>query len=269
MDIINTPAADAADHPPLSEEQVISNLQQESDLSDQYYAAWWLGRMRSRHPQTVPLLLKTLQTFQEHPDDQDRRGVALNAIRSLGWLQETSTSDILSSLLQSNDYGIREAAARSLGSMQAPNAVKALCSLLASGPTIAGQERPNSALLQEPCEAILEALGSIGSNGADVLKVIRPFCNHARALIRSAACRAMLQLTQDGQWAQQLEQLLNDPTPLVRRGALLDLGATGWLPSLPAIQATAAENSLKLVALRGLAEQSGDSKVLDAMDSLL
>ena len=113
MDIINTPAADAADHPPLSEEQVISNLQQESDLSDQYYAAWGLGRMRSRHHQTVPLLLKTLQTFQEHPDDQDRRGVALNAIRSLGWLQETSTSDILSGLLRSNDYGIREAAARS------------------------------------------------------------------------------------------------------------------------------------------------------------
>lgn len=269
MDLINSLPAATDDTPPLSEEQVIRNLRQESDLSDQYYAAWWLGRMRSRHPQTVPLLLKTLTALEDHPLDQDRRGVALNAIRSLGWLQDTSTSHILSSLLQSNDYGIREAAARSLGSMQASNAVEALCSLLASGPTIAGQELPNSALLQEPCEAILEALGSIGSNGADVLNVIRPFCNHARALIRSAACRAMLQLTQDGRWAQQLEQLLNDPTPLVRRGALLDLGATGWLPSLPAIQATAAENSLKLVALRGLAEQSGDSNVLDAMDSLL
>ena len=269
MDLINTSPADTDDIPPLSEEQVISNLQQESDLSDQYYAAWWLGRMRSRHPQAVPLLLKTLRALQDDPVDQDRRGVALNAIRSLGWLQDTSTAEILSSLLQSNDYGIREAAARSLGSMQASNAVEHLCCLLASGPDIAGQERSNSALLQEPCEAILEALGSIGINGSEVLNVIHPFSNHPRALIRSAACRAMLQLTQDGQWAEQLEQLLNDPTPLVRRGALLDLGATGWLPSLPAIQATAAENSLKLVALRGLAEQSGESKVLDAMDSLL
>ncbi|MDG2215241.1 MAG: HEAT repeat domain-containing protein [Synechococcus sp. cluster2_bin.235] len=269
MDLINSSPAATDDTPPLSEEQVIRNLRQESDLSDQYYAAWWLGRMRSRHPQTVPLLLKTLTALEDHPLDQDRRGVALNAIRSLGWLQDTSTSHILSNLLQSNDYGIREAAARSLGSMQASNAVEGLCALLASGPGIAGQERSHSAFLQEPCEAILEALGSIGSKGSEVVTVIRPFCDHPRALIRSAACRAMLQLTQDGRWAQQLEQLLNDPTPLVRRGALLDLGATGWLPSLPAIQATAAENSLKLVALRGLAEQSGDSNVLDAMDSLL
>ena len=107
MDLINTSPADTDDIPPLSEEQVISNLQQESDLSDQYYAAWWLGRMRSRHPQAVPLLLKTLRALQDDPVDQDRRGVALNAIRSLGWLQDTSTAEILSSLLQSNDYGIR------------------------------------------------------------------------------------------------------------------------------------------------------------------
>ena len=37
--------------------------------------------------------------------------------------------------------------------------------------------------------------------------------------------------------------------PLIRRGVLLDLGATGWMPALPAIQAAAAENSLKLGCL--------------------
>ena len=79
----------------------------------------------------------------------------------------------------------------------------------------------------------------------------------------------MLQITGDERWASELEQLLLHPEPLVRRGALLDLGATGWTASLPAIEAAAVENSLKLVALRGLAEQSGDSSILDAMDSLL
>ena len=56
---------------------------------------------------------------------------------------------------------------------------------------------------------------------------------------------------------------------LVRRGALLDLGATGWTAAVPTIRAAAVEPSLKLVALRGLAETSGDSQVLDVMDALL
>ena len=59
----------------------------------------------------------------------------------------------------------------------------------------------------------------------------------------------------------------------VRRAALMDLGATGWYPALDAISNTLAENSLKLIALRGLAEQADnpapDEAVLDAMDALL
>jgi phycocyanobilin lyase alpha subunit len=50
---------------------------------------------------------------------------------------------------------------------------------------------------------------------------------------------------------------------------LLDLGASGWTAALPAIEDASVEASLKLVALRGLAEQSGDIKVLDVMDRLL
>ena len=45
---------------PLSESQVIQNLRQREDPSAQYYAAWWLGKMRSRHPDAIPLLLDTL-----------------------------------------------------------------------------------------------------------------------------------------------------------------------------------------------------------------
>jgi phycocyanobilin lyase alpha subunit len=66
----------------------------------------------------------------------------------------------------------------------------------------------------------------------------------------------------------------------------MDLGAAGWRPALEPIAATLAENSLKLIALRGLVENgvqsqspspsqspaSGDAAteaVLAAMDALL
>ena len=254
---------------PLSEEQVIANLRQTEDVSAQYYAAWWLGKMRSRHPQAVGLLLDTLPALSQVPVDPERRGVALNAIRALGMLQDAPALGALLPLLQSSDYTVREEAARSLGLHRAVEAVNPLCRLIAGGPEQAGREQPGSALLVEPCEAVLEALGAIGVTTPNILETITPFTEHPRPLIRAAACRALLQITGDQRWASKLEQLLLHPEPLVRRGALLDLGATGWTASLPAIEAAAVENSLKLVALRGLAEQSGDNSILDVMDSLL
>jgi phycocyanobilin lyase alpha subunit len=67
----------------------------------------------------------------------------------------------------------------------------------------------------------------------------------------------------------------------VRRAALMDLGAAGWREALQPIASTLAENSLKLIALRGLVEHhpampeasaAPDQQtvaVLDAMDALL
>lgn len=53
----------------------------------------------------------------------------------------------------------------------------------------------------------------------------------------------------------------------------MDLGAAGWRPGFKAIAATLAENSLKLIALRGLVEQGsgdpGDEALLAYMDTLL
>jgi phycocyanobilin lyase alpha subunit len=118
--------------------------------------------------------------------------------------------------------------------------------------------------------------------------VIRPFVDHERPLIRSAACRALLQLTGDDHWGQQLVALLQHQQLQVRRAALMDLGAAGWRPALQPIAATLAENSLKLIALRGLVETTAartsvnadgpdaacalneaTEAVLAAMDSLL
>jgi phycocyanobilin lyase alpha subunit len=127
---------------------------------------------------------------------------------------------------------------------------------------------------------MLEALGDIGVGGSEALKVIEPFTEHDRPLIRSAACRALLQLSEDGRWADELLRLLENPQLQVRRAALMDLGAVGWRPALEPIRITLAENSLKLIALRGLAENGSpretfsvgeidDEAVLNAMDSLL
>ena len=254
---------------PLNEQQVIANLRQRDDASDRYYAAWWLGKMRSQHPEAVPLLLDTLSALSDDPVDEEDRGVALNAIRALGRLLNPAASKPLIQLLASTDYTVREEAARSLGAMKTRAAIPKMCQLLSSGPAASGGEQVGSSTLQEPCEALLEALGNIGVNNPEVRSVITPFSDHPRPLVRSAACRALLQLMKEQRWAVELERLLQHPEPLVRRGVLLDLGATGWIAALPAIEAATVEASLKLVALRGLAEQSDETQVLDAMDRLL
>ena len=254
---------------PLSEEQIIQNLSQKEDTSAQYYAAWWLGKMRSRHPQAIPLLLSTITALNDQPVDPDRRGVALNATRALGHLNKPEAKRTLIDLLNSKDYNIREEAARSLGLMKQRDAVEPICALLSSGLEGAGHQPEGSPLLQEPCEALLKALGDIGLNEPHVMQSISPFVDHSRPLVRAAACRALLQLTKDNRWGHELITLLKHPEALVRRGALLDLGATGWLDAVQEIQSAAIESSLKLVALRGLAESSQSTDVLTVMDTLL
>jgi phycocyanobilin lyase alpha subunit len=92
-------------------------------------------------------------------------------------------------------------------------------------------------------------------------------------LIRSAAARALLQLTGDPAWGEPLLALLEHPQLQVRRAALMDLGAVGWRAALDPIRRTHAENSLKLIALRGLVEggtgEPATETLLEAMDDLL
>jgi phycocyanobilin lyase alpha subunit len=265
---------------PITEPEALRRLRLTDDPSAQYYAAWWLGRNRSSHPDTVPLLQQALR--QRRPRDPgagvEENAVARNAARALGKLGASATAAIpdLLATLDDADPGLREAAARALGDLRAEAAVAPLMARLASGPAVAGAQEPGTPRLQEPCDALLEALGQIGVADAVVLAVIRPFVGHERPLIRSAACRALLQLTGEAHWGEQLVALLQHQQLQVRRAALMDLGAAGWRPALEPIATTLAENSLKLIALRGLAEQPGASArdagtvaVLDAMDALL
>jgi phycocyanobilin lyase alpha subunit len=206
----------------------------------------------------------------------EHNAVARNAARALGKLGDPSAIPDLLAALDDVDDGLREAAARALGELKAVEAVPALCRRLAGGPADAGAPRPDSPRLREPCEAILEAIGDIGLSSPETLALIEPFVGHERPLIRSAACRALLQLSGDPRWAEELVQLLDHPALQVRRAALMDLGAIGWRPALPSICRTHAENSLKLIALRGLVEngsnhqdEDGAAAVLAAMDDLL
>lgn len=259
---------------PITEAEAHRRLRS-ADPSHQYYAAWWLGRMRSPHPDTVPLLLQALQLRQprEVGAGVERNAVARNAARALGKVGDGRVVPELLAALSDEDDGLREAAARALGELRAEEAISPLCDRLASGLAGAGACRVDSPKLQEPCEALIEALGDIGVVREDVVAAIQPFLHHERPLIRSAAARALLQLTGDHAFGELLLGLLEHPQLQVRRAALMDLGAVGWRVALDPIRRTHAENSLKLIALRGLVERgSGDPSaeaLLEAMDELL
>ncbi|APD49473.1 HEAT repeat domain-containing protein [Synechococcus sp. CS-602] len=262
---------------PISEDEALRRLGLTDDASSRYYAAWWLGRHRSDDPRTITLLLEALRQRSVHNPDQDldATAVARNAARALGKLGQAAHQAIpdLLRALDDDDPGLREAAARALGNLGAREAVEPLARRLKGGPAGPGRAQQGSARLVEPCEALLEALGELGVANSEVLEVITPFLDHERPVVSNAAARALLQLTGQPCWGERLVAMLRHPQLQVRRSALLDIGACGWLPALGPICATLAENSLKLIALRGLAEAApspGSAEaVLTAMDDLL
>ena len=269
---------------PISEAEALNRLRQLEDPSQRYYAAWWLGRMRSQHPEAIPLLLQALNSALNDPgSDPDLLFVARNATRALGKLQSREALGSLLRALAHPDHGLREAAARSLGELGDANAMPALLERL----QLPGAAEPASGGLRlcEPCEALLEALGDLGCLGNNdcnqaVISVLESFTEHSRPVVRCAACRALLQLSGDQRWAEPMLELLQDAQLQVRRAALMDLGASGWRPAGPALANCLAENSLKLIALRDLLEHplgappphqlGGEERdLLNLMDQLL
>jgi phycocyanobilin lyase alpha subunit len=275
MSAPSSPTFEMAD--PIDEAEALRRLRATDDPSAQYYAAWWLGRHRSQHPDTLPLLLAAMRQRRARAlgDGVEENAVARNATRAVGKLGPSASEAIpvLLELLDDPDYGLREAAARSLGELRAKVALPALVARLRSGPNVAGARASNSANLLEPCEALLEAIGDLGSSDDEVIEVLESFLAHERPVVQSSACRSLLQLTQEPRWGERLKTLLLHPQLQVRRAALMDLGATGWRPATHAIAATLAENSLKLIALKGLVESAPsdglDEEIFDVMDGLL
>jgi phycocyanobilin lyase subunit alpha len=261
---------------PLTPEQATANLRS-SDLSLRYYAAWWLGRFRVRSTEAVDALIAALE---DEADRTELGGYPLrrNAARALGKIGNMRAVPALIKCLECTDFYVREAAAQSLEMLRDPSAATPLMQLLAGGVAAAIQV-PGRPHLTQPYEAVLEALGAIGATEA--LPLIQPFIEHPVPRVQCAANRAMYQLAQDPQYGERLVKVLDNSNLQLRRVALGDLGAIGYVAAADAIANATVENSFKLIALKGLLESQLNEesealsltddaiRLLNLMDSLL
>jgi phycocyanobilin lyase subunit alpha len=262
----------------LTVDQAIANLQGE-DLGLRMYAAWWLGRFRVDDPTAIDVLIAALN------DEDDRTEVGgyplrRNAARALGKLGDRRAVLALIAALACPDFYVREAAAQALETLGDITGVPTLLQLLRNqiSGTLPAPEPPN---LVQPYDAILEALGGLGDRS--VIEDVRPFLDHEIPRIQYAAARAMYQLSAEpeaDQYGDRLIQALSGSELQLRRTALADLGAIGYLASAQPIANTLAENSLKLIALKGLLEKqlqlaplpslsAGSIEIMALMDGLL
>jgi phycocyanobilin lyase alpha subunit len=244
-----SPTGESISSESLTVEQAIANLQGE-DRGLRYYAAWWLGRFRVRESAAIDVLIAMLEDETDRTPDG---GYPLrrNSARALGKLGERKAVPALIRCLECSDFYVREAAGQSLGMLGDPVCIPALMKLLEGG-LAAAQPIPGCPHLAQPYDATLEALGALGATEA--IDLIQPFLDHPIELVQYAAARAMYQLTQNPIYGDRLVQALAGDKLQLRRAALGDLGAIGYLAAADAIAETLAENSLKLISLKGLLE---------------
>ena len=303
----------------LTVEEAIANLES-PDLGLRFYAAWWLGRFRVKEAQGVTRLITALAD----EDDRTPEGgypLRRNAARALGKIGDKQAVAPLIESLKCSDFYVREAAAQSLEMLGDPDSVPPLVELLEKGlensspqedlhttdnlnaviATVGSNpnrseshnecaspqekklisEQPD---FKEPYDAIIEALGTLGAT--QKIPLIKPFLEHPIPRIQYATARAMYQLTGEASYGERLVKALQVDDLQLRRTALSDLGAIGYMGASEAISQTLAENSLKLIALKGLLEREVKEKwktkensteklsedairVMNLMDSLL
>ncbi len=239
-----------AESPAYTLAQALNQLQQTEDPSARYYAAWWLGRFRVNRDEALKGLVETLKDESDRSPDG---GYPLrrNGAKALGKLGNLAAVEPLIRTLDCEDYYVRESVAQSLEMLGDHRAIQPLTRLLAGGIESARQVEGKPHLVQ-PYEAIIEALGALGAREA--IPLIEPFLGHFVPKVQYAAARAMYQLTGNSQYGERLVIALQDSSLPLRRSALMDLGASGYIEGAEAIAQTLAENSLKLVALKGLLE---------------
>jgi phycocyanobilin lyase subunit alpha len=260
----------------LTVEGAIANLQQREDLGARYYAAWWLGKFRVRESRAIAALIAALEDEQDRAPDG---GYPLrrNAARALGKLGDKQAVEPLIRCLAFPDHYVREAAAQALEMLGDKSCIPALMKLLDGGVAAATLVLGKPHLVQ-PYEAVIEALGTLGATEA--MPLIQPFIEHPIDKVKYAAARAMYQLSRESRYGEILIRALQGDDLQLRRSALMDLGAIGYIPAGKAIAETLAENSMKLIALKGLlttelsvncrGDLSEDSiKIMNLMDSLL
>lgn len=242
----------------LTPEQAIANLHSD-DASLRYYAAWWVGRFRVRQPEVLVALVESLR----YEDDRTEAGafpLQRNAARALAKIGDASVVPALLVSLGSTDYYVREAAAQALGEIGDRRAIDPLLALLADG-VAAAERAPNTPHLMQPVDAVCEALGNLHATQA--IAALHPFADHPLPKVSYSAARALYQLTGEAAWGDRLVAALGDKDLQLRRSALGDLGAIGYLAAAEAIASTQVENSLKLIALKRLVEHP-NAETVDA-----
>lgn len=260
---------------PLTIVQAIEHLSIE-DLGLRVYAAWWLGKYRVKDPAAVAGLIDALQDEADRTPDG---GYPLrrNAARALGKLGDLQAVPALIECLSCTDFYVREAAAQALELLEDPRCIPHLTKMLAVS-VQDGKLLPQGEDFSQPYDSILEALGTLGVTAA--VPLIEPFLAHPIPRVQSAGLRAMYQLTQDAVYGDRLVLALSNSDLQVRRALLADLGAIGYLPAAIPIFQAHAENSLKLIALKGILESQitlspsdrlsdGAVQVMELMDELL
>ncbi|NET53257.1 MAG: HEAT repeat domain-containing protein [Merismopedia sp. SIO2A8] len=270
-------AAETADGESLTVEQAIANLKGQ-DQGQRYYAAWWLGKFRIRETAAIEALITALKD-EDNRTESGGYPLRRNAAKALGKLGDLKALPALIECLHCSDFYVRESAVQSLGMLGDRSCIPQLIKLLEGG-LAAAQPIPGCPHLGQPYNATIEALGILGATEA--ITLIEPFLEHPLELEQYAAARAMYQLTKNPIYGERLVKALAGEKLQLRRAALADLGAIGYLPAATAISETLAENSLKLISLKGLLEyevktQPLESKslsdaaidVMSLMDSLL
>ena len=256
----------------LTIEQAITNLQ-EGDRGSRYYAAWWLGRFRIQEEAAIKALIIALEDERDRTPDG---GYPLrrNAARALGKLGDIKAVPALITCLDCSDYYVRSEAAESLGVLDKNGeSIPKLMQMLET------EDAQNTTT--QPYAAIIEALGNLSAKQAT--QNIKPFLEHSVELVRYSALRAMYQLTQESFYGDELVKALDGDNLQLRRSALADLGAIGYLNAAEPVSETLAENSLKIISLKGILEHHLDTpsdgeqpsisdvsiRVMKLMDSLL
>ncbi|MBP0005860.1 MAG: HEAT repeat domain-containing protein [Cyanobacteria bacterium SBC] len=231
-------------------ERALANLKQTDDPSARYYAAWWLGRFRIRDNAAIEGLLDALSDEVDRSPDG---GYPLrrNAADALGKLGDRRAVPSLIACLDCDDYYVRESAAQALEAIGDSQAISSLLALLEGGveAAVAVSGKPH---LVQPYDSVIEALGTL--NAVDAISQIQPFLDHFVPKVQYASARAMYQLTGESQYGDRLVEALAEADLQLRRAALMDLAAIGYLKAAQPVSETLAENSLKLIALKGILE---------------